>query len=106
MDAAASRKYFDRGLGAGDAQQFIASCLQILVASSGVVLASAFVFRDAISNLMDLPEKWVLWAVIVSAGTVLIQIRLGQWMVRRQALRYGSLQVGQSMLNVSLSLAS
>jgi O-antigen/teichoic acid export membrane protein len=104
VDGAASRKYFDRGLSARDARHFIASCLQILVASSGVVLAGTFVFRVAISNLLDLPEKWVLWAVIVSAGSALIQIRLGQWMVRRQAIRYGSLQVGQSVLNVSLSL--
>jgi O-antigen/teichoic acid export membrane protein len=101
---AAARKYYDGDLGERELKYFIAACLQILLASAGVVFAVIFVFRHNLTAWLGLQTHWILLAVFVSAASVVVQLRLGQWQVRKDARRYGALQVSQSALNMLLSV--
>ena len=101
---AAGRKYYDGNLGTNELKHFIGACLQILLASSAIVFAVLYVMRGSLTEWLSLKTQWILWAVFVSATSVVIQLRLGQWQVRKEARRYGVLQIAQSTLNVLLSL--
>jgi O-antigen/teichoic acid export membrane protein len=101
---AAGRKYYDRQLDENQLKHFIAAGLQILLASSAIVFSVLFVFRDQFAHWLGLKTQWILWAVFVSAVSVIVQFRLGQWQVRKEAQRYGAMQISQGALNVLLSL--
>lgn len=101
---ACNRKYYDNNLSQQDMRAFIASSLQILLASSGMVFLIMLVFHTHFEAWLGLDKKWILWAVIVSACSIVIQIRLGQWQVRKEAKKYGALQISQSLFNMLLSL--
>lgn len=105
LHGAAGRKFYDGNLGKGDLKEFIGSCLQILVITTAITVAVLFTFQSQFSQWLGLDQKWVLLAALVTAGNVIVQIRLGQWQVRKKAKSYGSLQVSKSLLNVGLSLA-
>lgn len=100
----AGRKYYDGDLVENDLKHFIAACLQVLIVSSVLVFAVLFVFKGQLAKWLDLNTKWIMWAVIVSAVSVVIQIRLVQWQVRKEAHLYGVLLISQSAVNMSISL--
>ena len=104
LHGAAIRKYYDGDLGENDLKEFIGACLQILLITSLVSFGVVLIFQQYLSHLLGLSPKWVLWGVLVTVCFMLIQIRLGQWQAKKQALKYGFLQVSQSLFNVSLSL--
>ena len=101
---AAGRKYFDGHPRDNDLKHFIAACLQILLVSSAVVFAIMFILRGRFADWLGLQTQWILFAVFVSAVSVIVRLRLGQWQVRKEALRYGALQIAQSAFNMLLSL--
>lgn len=101
---ACNRKYYDPNLSQPEMRAFIASSLQILLASSSMVLMIMLIFHTHFESWLGLDKKWILWAVVVSASTVVIQIRLGQWQVRKEAKKYGALQISQSLFNMLISL--
>ena len=101
---AAGRKYYDIKDQTAELQSFIAACLQILLASALLVFAVVFLFRNQLSELLALKTEWLLAGVLVSMLLVVINLRLGQWQVRGEARRYGTLQVSHSLLNLLLSL--
>jgi O-antigen/teichoic acid export membrane protein len=51
-----------------------------------------------------LNETWVLLSVAVAIFGFVIQMRLGLWQFKKNAIQYGVLQVSQSVVNVLLSL--
>lgn len=104
VDGAASRKYFDEDLGPADMQRFIGACLQIVLLTAAIALCLVSVFGNRLSGLLDMPVAWLLWTVVACAGTVVVQLRLGQWMVRRQAWAFSALQMGQALLNAAISI--
>lgn len=101
---AAARKFFDSGIGRDELRAFIGACLHILVASALAVLAVAWVARGQLGTWLGLEPQWILWAVFVSAATVVVNLRLGQWQMEQKAISYGVLQVAQSFVNVALSV--
>ena len=101
---AAGRKYYDSQTTTTELRLFIASCLQILAVSSVAILGLIFIFRSQLAHWLGLEPTWILLAVAVAAMTVLVQIRLGQWQVRKSARHYGALQISHSLLNMLLSL--
>jgi len=105
MYGAAGRKFYEGDLGKEDLAEFIGACLQILVITSLISLLVLLAFSGQFSDWLGLDKQWIILAVLVSAATVIIQLRLGQWQVRKQAFKYGVLQVSQSLINVLLSLA-
>jgi len=104
MAGAAGRKFYDGNLGKEDLAEFIGACLQILLITSLISFAVLLVFSNQFSEWLGLDTQWILLAVLVTAATVIIQLRLGQWQVRKRAIKYGALQISQSLVNVTLSL--
>src|SRR5690554_220668 len=105
MDGAAGRKCYEGNLGKDDLSEFIGTCVQILFVTSRICLTVLVGFSGQLSKWLALDKHWILLAVLVTAANIIIQLRLGQWQVRKQALKYGTLQISQSLLNVVLSLA-
>lgn len=91
---AASRKYFDARVDAGELAAFIGTCLLIVAGSTVLTLLVLAPFLGPLSVWSGLPSSWLAWAVLVSAAGALVNLCLGQWQVREQAARYGALQVG------------
>jgi O-antigen/teichoic acid export membrane protein len=105
MQGAAGRKFYDGNLGDEELKDFIGSCMQILLVTSLVTFVLLFGFSGQLSEWMGLERQWILLAVAVTASSVIVQIRLGQWQVRKQAKQYGLMQVSEGLLNFVLSLA-
>lgn len=104
MQGAAGRKFYDGNLGKDDLGEYIGACLQILLVTTLITLAILSAFSERFTDWLGLDEKWLLAAVVVTAANVVIQLRLGQWQVRKQAVKYGVLQTSRSLLDLVLSL--
>ena len=101
---AAGRKYYDSNLDKEELAEFIGSCIQLIAISSIIVFSVLFIFQQQFSEWLSLKSSYVLFAVLVASFSVIINIRLGQWQVQKQAIKYGALQISQSLLNMLLSL--
>jgi len=101
---AINRKYFDVNATEVVIREYIAACIHIILLSSLVTLAFTFYFSALLSKWLNIEANWIYWSVFVCTCIALIAIRLGQWQVRKQALRYGALQVSQSALLLAFTL--
>lgn len=103
---AASRRYYDNTAQDHNKElrEYITVCLLILIISTFICTAILSLFSELLTKWLAVPWEWVLIAVVVSACTVIIQLRLGQWQARKQAIKFGTLQIAQSSLNLILSL--
>lgn len=84
--------------------QYVGACVVVLVASTTLVSFLAVLFGDALAILTGLPTDWLLVAVIISGMQFLVNIRLVLYQVTGNALRYGALQISQTVLNAAISL--
>jgi len=101
---AAGRKYYDDNATDAELGRYIGSCLQLLAISVVVVFIPMLILRDSLSNWLGLDGKWILWAVGLSAFMVIVNLRIGQWQVRKNAKSYGAMQVSKSILDLGFSL--
>ncbi|NDJ82662.1 oligosaccharide flippase family protein [Vibrio campbellii] len=101
---AANRKFYDDNLSLNETRMFNGSCLQILIFTLFVATVAVMVAEGFLANFLSIPSEWLYLALLVSSCTFLINFRLGQWQVRKSATKYGLLQVGNSILNMSLTL--
>lgn len=100
---AANRRFYDSG-SYRDLAEYNGACIHILLLSVTMLLGLALLIGERLSSLLQIPNYWFFLAIIVSAGMFIIQLRLGQWQIRNQALSYGFLQVSQSLINFALTL--
>lgn len=101
---AAGRKYYDDDIKQSELAEFIGSCIQLVLIFSLIVLSIFFLFQNQLSEWVGIKSEYILWAVLVASCTVIIRIRLGQWQVQKKAIKYGVLQISQSLFNMLLSL--
>ncbi|MCX2788682.1 lipopolysaccharide biosynthesis protein [Vibrio sp. Sgm 5] len=101
---AANRKFYDDNLSLNESRMFNGSCLQILIFTLFIATVAVMVAEGFLANFLSIPSEWLYLALLVSSCTFLINFRLGQWQVRKSATKYGLLQVGNSILNMSLTL--
>ncbi|MEA1081418.1 lipopolysaccharide biosynthesis protein [Marinobacter qingdaonensis] len=99
-----ARKYYDDFLKTDDLQRFIGACFQIMLLSGAVIFVLMIIFGTDVAFWMGLPVGWVYLAVLVSMAAFAVRLRLLQWQVRKQAVRYGEFQVSQGFVNMALSL--
>lgn len=104
VHGAAGVKYYDDDITHVELGTFIGACFQILLASTAVVLVIALAFGGPLAQWLGLRPAWIAWGVLVSAAGFIQQMRLGQWQVRGQAVRYGVFQVLLTIANAGLSL--
>lgn len=84
--------------------EYIGACVGILVASTSSVLLIVFVLGSILVEATGIPLDWLLIGVVLSGFQFLGNIRLALWQASGSALAYGKFQVGQSLMNASLSL--
>lgn len=101
---AANRKYYDADITHQELAHFVGACVQILFMSSILIFFAIFICRQSLANWLGLKTSWILWAVAVSTAGFLINLRLGQWQIRKLAFKYSALQVSQGFMNATLSL--
>lgn len=101
---AANRKFYDDNLNLNDFRSFNGSCLQILIFTLSVSAIVLMVSNSFLAKFLSIPSEWLYLALLVSSCTFLINLRLGQWQVRKSAKNYGLLQVGNSLVNIILTL--
>jgi len=104
LQGAAGRKFYDRGLTDDDLSEFIGSCFQILLTTSVVALIILIGLGDQLSVLIGLDHNWILLAIMATASSIVVRIRLSQWQVRKKAKNYGMMQIFQSFLDIALSV--
>lgn len=105
LQGVAGRKFYDGGHTDDDLSEFIGSCFQVLLATSTVTLIILTGLSSPLSEWIGLGRNWILLAVLVTGSSIIIQIRLGQWQVRKNSRNYGVMQVSQSLLDIVISLA-
>ncbi|MFB2649027.1 lipopolysaccharide biosynthesis protein [Shewanella mangrovisoli] len=101
---AANRKYYDDDSNIYEFSQYNGTCLHILLGSTVVMLCIVAAFSKQLSEFLSIPVSWIYSAVIFSALSFVINLRLGQWQVRGEASKFGALQIGNSLFNMVLSL--
>ena len=101
---ASGRKYYDENVTNQEIKLFVATCMQVLLFCSFIVFLFMYLLREQFSVWLGIDTKWILLAVLLSALSMIIRIRLEQWQIRQQSRMYGALQISQSLLNMMLSL--
>lgn len=84
--------------------EYVTSCLFLLLASALSVFVIVYLLGGYFEEVIGLPHKWMLLAVLVSFFQFFISIRLTIWVVTGSAVQYGGFQVSQTLVNSILSL--
>lgn len=104
VHGAAGRKYYDFDNPDEKIGEFITSCLLLLIGSTLLVSLVIVPLAPFLSDVLGLSQKWILIGVCVAFCNFLISLRMGQWQVRKEPLKYGAFQISRSILDVGLSL--
>lgn len=102
VNGAINVQYFK--LESNEFTEYVTSCLMLLVASAVTVFLIVFLIGGYFEEIIGLPYKWMLVAVLVSFFQFFISILLTIWIVTGSAIKYGSVQISQTALNAVLSL--
>lgn len=84
--------------------EYITSCIFLLVLSAlgvFVILSFSGVWLE---KLLGIPYKWILIAVTISFFQFLTKLQLTVWVVKGEAIKYGTLQISNTAINTLLSL--
>lgn len=100
---AIARKNYDAESSRHQLRDFISVCIQITLASGLVALVCVMALRIQIEEWLGLDVRWTMLAVVVATASMMVQVRLSQWQVKGEAVRYAALQIAQSGLAVVLS---
>lgn len=101
---AANRKYYDDDNNLYELSQYNGACLHILLGSTLAIVGIVTVLSEQLSEFLSIPIGWIYSAVLFSALSFVINLRLGQWQIRGEAFKFGILQIGNSIFNLGLSL--
>ncbi|MCK7459124.1 lipopolysaccharide biosynthesis protein [Idiomarina aminovorans] len=104
VHGAANRKYFDYENPDREMGEFIGACVLLLIVSTIALAIIVYPFRSIIIETLGIKETWLWLAIPVAFSNFLIQLRLGQWQVRKKAAFYGTFQISRSLLDMLLSL--
>lgn len=94
-------RYFDASI---EHPRYVGTALALLAVSTGVLLVAVLLAAPWLSAWTHLSRLWLAIAVAAAATQFLIHVRLTMWQVDGNAFRYGAFQVGQTALNLTLSL--
>ncbi|MCD9536253.1 hypothetical protein [Photobacterium carnosum] len=85
---ASNIKFFDQETTHKDIQHYNSGCIIILIFSIlffTLILSNNLLF---LSELLSLPELWIIYAMIIAISQIFIQFCLWQWQMRKQAYQY------------------
>jgi len=101
VHGAVSVRFFDKDI---DHPGFVGTSLLVLVGSTFLVLLAVWFLAAPLARWTQVPQGWLLVAVLTAAAQFIIHIRLVMWQVKTEALRYGVFQITQTALNLGLSV--
>jgi O-antigen/teichoic acid export membrane protein len=84
--------------------EFVGTCIVILATTTIVLLILVLLFSRALSGITNVPENWLMVAVLMGTGQLLCSISLSIWQVRGLPIKFGVFQISVSILNALLSL--
>ncbi len=84
--------------------KYVGNSLLISLVCFLILLVVTFLFRKGLSNLTELPEKWLFISLVTAACFGVIQVRLTVWQMQNKAKNYAILQVSLVLIKLVLSL--
>lgn len=96
--------YNNKDTSNSDISSYIGVSIIILLISIIIVSSVLFFSTEYISSLINLSDKYIYMAVLVSAFTFLMKIRLSQYQIRELPLKYSYIQVSNTSLSVIITL--
>lgn len=104
VPGAAKRKYYDFGEEGTGFSEFVGSCVLLLIVSSLLLLAIVYLLSPSLSKWLGISEFFLILAVPVAASNFFVLLRLGQWQIRKAALKFGLFQISKSSLNMLVTI--
>lgn len=102
VHGAISVRYFQ--MEKSELAQYIGACVIILMISTVLVFLAAIFCGEWIWHMTGLPVDWLLVAVGIAGLQFLVNIRLVLHQVAGSAVKYGAMQIGQTIMNAAISL--
>tara|TARA_R110002049_G_scaffold107006_4_gene254615 strand:- start:884 stop:2197 length:1314 start_codon:yes stop_codon:yes gene_type:complete len=102
IKSAIFRTYFKKG--DIDFDQYVSNGVLILISSSSLVLLLFVVFSSFISEYSGIPESWIPFIVIISAGQFIHTIVLAIWQAKYEYNKYGFFNILVTALNLGASI--
>jgi len=84
--------------------QYIGACFAILLISSMIVLLIIGLLMDQIVGYFQISAGWVFAALLFSSLQFVINVRMSVWQSAGNSIPYALFQIGQSIINIGLSL--
>lgn len=99
------RKFFDADDPEMLYSSYVANGILLVSTCFGIVFIFLLFAADLISSVFSVPPYMLYCAAIYGYLNVIIQIRLNQWQIRKEAPSYGVFQCCNALLNGLLSIA-
>ncbi|CAH1535303.1 Putative polysaccharide biosynthesis protein CpsL [Vibrio owensii] len=100
---AANRKFYDN-TNEQELAQYNGACIHILFISTISLFFICFLFSELLVQFLSIPKSWLYVALLYSALSFVMNLRLGQWQIRSDAKKYGLMQLFYGVFNMGLSL--
>lgn len=104
MIGSVSRKYFDAGQTPDSYAEYVSSAIQLIIFFTISVCSIFLVISSYVASSLAINESFLFIALFVAFSSTIVQIKLNQYQIRKEALKYGSLQISRSATNAILSL--
>lgn len=104
VHGAANRRFFDENVTHNELARFNGNCFVILLASTCIALFFLVFLDDFLARYLGIPFFWVYLGVLSVFCSFLLNIRLGQWQIRKKAKAYGVLQITNASIVLFFSL--
>ncbi|KAA1166117.1 lipopolysaccharide biosynthesis protein [Pseudoalteromonas fuliginea] len=99
---ACERNYFSKGF---CNTTYVNASFNLIIATSFILFIFVYLFSESISKATELNSRYIFQAIASGAFAVIVQLRLSQWQVEKNALRYGFLQLLLGLMNNLLAIA-
>lgn len=74
------------------------ACFYLLILSLAIIIPLTLIFSSELEHFTGINKNWVLAAIFISGINFIVQFRLNQWQISEEAISFGLLQIGQSLL--------
>ena len=102
LQSAVSSKFYSPDC--RDIRAYVSACMSVIGVATVIVGAVVWFGRGYIEQLTNFPADWV-WAVVIAAACQsVLAVALVLFQMHGKPIRYGALQILQSLLTIGLSL--
>ncbi|OEE81587.1 hypothetical protein OAI_11465 [Vibrio cyclitrophicus FF160] len=104
INGSANRRYFDVDVSHNELAVFNGNCILILIISALAGLLLAYFFGGFFAYHLGISEDLIIYGVVVSFFMFFLNIRLGQWQIRKKTNNYSILQISNALLSSLITL--